>query len=128
MPKGMVDGEKHEEFIIQPSSKAGDVILFSEGTVHGAKSWTANHQRRTCLYRFSPATNGYGRSYFGHSGGGWPTACYEDLSPAQKAVLEPPFANRLDRPNINADGSVEITTRNERKKQHDQDVFGTKYF
>ena len=37
MPKGMVDGELYEEFIIQPASKAGDVILFSEGTVHGAK-------------------------------------------------------------------------------------------
>ena len=37
MPKGMVDGEKYEEFVIQPATKAGDVILFSEGTVHGAK-------------------------------------------------------------------------------------------
>mmetsp|Transcript_3155 Transcript_3155/g.7406 ORF Transcript_3155/g.7406 Transcript_3155/m.7406 type:complete len:206 (+) Transcript_3155:740-1357(+) len=128
MPKGMVDGERFEEFVIQPPTKAGDVILFSEGTVHGAKSWTADHQRRTCLYRFSPATNVYGRSYFGHEGGGWPKRTYEDLSPAQKAVLEAPFANRLDRPNINPDGSVEVTTRSERKKQHDHDVFGTKYF
>ncbi len=42
MPKGMVDGEKYEEFIVQPASKAGDVILFSEGTVHGAK--VRNHE------------------------------------------------------------------------------------
>ena len=34
-----------------------------------------------------------------------------------------------DRPNIMEDAeSVEMTTRNARKKQHDQDVFGTKYF
>lgn len=129
MPKGMVDGEKYEEFIIQPATKAGDVILFSEGTVHGAKEWTSSVQRRTALFRFSPATHVYGRSYFGHEGGGWPTAMYEDLTPAQKAVLEPPYANRLDRPNIMEDAeSVEMTTRNARKKQHDQDVFGTKYF
>lgn len=128
MPKGMVDGEKYEEYIIQPATKAGDVILFSEGTVHGAKAWTSERQRRTCLYRFSPATNVYGRSYFGHPGNGWPTGMYEGLTPAQKAVLEPPYANRLDRPNIKSDGSIEITTRNERKKQHDRDVFGTKYF
>lgn len=129
MPKGMVDGEKYEEFVIQPASKAGDVILFSEGTVHGAKAWTSNEQRRTALFRFSPATNVYGRSYFGHEGGGWPTAMYENLTPAQKAVLEPPYANRLDRPNIMDDAeSVEITTRNARKRQHDQDVFGTRYF
>jgi hypothetical protein len=53
---------------------------------------------------------------------------YDDLTDAQRAVLEPPYANRLDRPNINVDGSVKITTRSERKKQHDREVFGTKYF
>ena len=78
---------------------------------------------------------------------------YDNLTPAQASVLEPPYANRLDRPNIvirsndnddddldDDDGektqkhdtqqvfAVEITTRNERKKNHDQEVFGTKYF
>lgn len=128
MPKGMVDGEQYAEFVIQPETKAGDVVLFSEGTVHGAKAWTSDAERRACLYRFSPATNVYGRSYFGHENGGWPDKMYDDLTDAQRAVLEPPYANRLDRPNINVDGSVEVTTRSERKKQHDREVFGTKYF
>lgn len=129
MPKGMVDGEKYSEFIQQPATKAGDVVLFSEGTVHGALPWTpTDRQRRACLYRFAPATHSYGRSYFGHEGGGWPDAMYEGMSDAEKAVLEPPYANRLDRPNINEEGGVEITTRSARKRQHDQDVFGTKYF
>jgi hypothetical protein len=92
-------------------------------------AWTPeDRQRRVCLYRFAPATNVYARSYFGHEGGGWPKAMYEDLTDAQMAVLEPPYANRLDRPNIHLDGSIEVTTRNERKKQHDRELFGTKYF
>lgn len=129
MPEGMMDGERYSEYIIQPETKAGDVVLFSEGTVHGAKAWVSDQERRTCLYRFSPATNVYGRSYLGVDGAsGWPEAMYADLTDAQSAVLEPPYANRLDRPNINDDGSVEITTRSTRKKQHDQDVFKTKYF
>jgi ectoine hydroxylase-related dioxygenase (phytanoyl-CoA dioxygenase family) len=129
MPPEMVNGQDYTEFIRQPVTKAGDVVLFSEGTVHGAKAWTANHERRCCLYRFAPATYAYGRSYFGHEGGGWPDAIYNDLTDAQRSVLEPPFANRLDRPNILPDSeTVEITTRNERKRQHDRDVFGTKYF
>jgi hypothetical protein len=128
MPQGMVDGEKYEEYIVQPSTKAGDVILFSEGTVHGAKAWTSDRQRRTCLYRFSPSTNVYGRSYFGHEGGGWPPKIYEGLTDAQRAVLEPPYADRLDRPIIQEDGSTKVSSRNARKKQHDMDVFGTKYF
>ena len=118
-------GEQHADFIQQPVTKAGDVVLFSEGTVHGALPWTPQDRpRRACLYRFAPATHSYGRSYFGHEGGGWPLAMYDDLDDAQRAVLEAPYANRLDRPNIQSDGSVVITTRNERKKKHDKDVFG----
>lgn len=128
MPDGMVDGEKYKEFIIQPSTKAGDVVLFSEGTVHGAMAWKEESQRRVCLYRFAPATNVYGRSYFGHEGGGWPEKMYENLSDAERAVLEPPYANRLDRPEITQDGKVSISSRSERKKKHDQELFGTKYF
>jgi len=128
MPKGMVDGEAYSEYIVQPATKAGDVVLFSEGTVHGAMPWTQNFQRRVCLYRFSPATNVYGRSYFGHEGNGWPVRMYENLTQAERAVLEPPYANRLDRPEIQPDGSIVIQTRNARKKQHDQQLFKTKYF
>jgi len=134
MPKSMIHGddEEYAKFIHQPVTKAGDVVLFAEGTVHGAKAWTVKDRpRRSCLYRFAPATNSYGRSYFGHgeSGGGWPKAVYDDLTDAQRAVLEPPYANRLDRPNILPGGDdVRITTRSERKKRHDQEVFGTQYF
>ena len=89
------------------TAPAGDVVLFSEGTVHGALPWTCQErQRRACLYRFAPATMSYGRSYFGHEGGGWPKAMYEGLTEAERAVLEAPYANRLDRPNIKEDGSV----------------------
>lgn len=129
MPNGMVDGEKYAEYIVQPATKAGDVILFSEGTVHGAMPWTPqDRQRRVCLYRFAPATNVYGRSYFGHEGGGWPVEMYDGLTEAQRAVLEPPYADRLDRPIIQEDGSVLIKSRSARKKLHDQHVFGTAFF
>lgn len=128
MPEGMVDGEAYSEYIQQPATKAGDVVLFSEGTVHGALPWTQDTQRRVCLYRFSPATNVYGRSYFTENGK-WPEKMYEGLTDAQHAVLEPPYANRLDRPEIGDDTeSVSVSTRNERKKQHDREMFGTKYF
>ena len=142
MPPGMIDGRTHGEYIVQPRTKAGDVVLFSEGTVHGALAWTnAYVQRRCALYRFAPATMAYGRSYLGGGGGGdddddydgttttrWPSKFYIGLNEAQRAVLEPPYANRLDRPNIRDDGTVEITRRSERKRQHDMKVFKTKYF
>jgi ectoine hydroxylase-related dioxygenase (phytanoyl-CoA dioxygenase family) len=138
MPEGMVDGIHHCEYIQQPATKAGDVVLFSEGTVHGAMGWNSDTQRRCALYRFAPATCGYGRSYFQNDGVGgatpssctWPSKFYDDLNDAQRAVLEPPYANRLDRPNIvdPVAGTVEITQRSDRKRQHDKEVFKTKYF
>ena len=130
MPPDMVNGDLYQEFIRQPVTKAGDVVLFSEGTVHGAAAWTpVDRPRRCCLFRFAPATCAYGRSYFGHDKG-WPSAMYDNLTAAQRAVLEPPYANRLDRPNISEEESeaVTLTTRSERKKQHDRQVFGTQYF
>ena len=131
MPEGMVDGDRYGEYVIQPATKAGDVVLFSEGTVHGAMPWTRDFQRRVCLYRFAPATNVYGRSYFGNEdGNGWPSAMYDDLTDAQRAVLEPPYANRLDRPEISSavEGTVSVSSRSARKKTHDQQLFGTRYF
>lgn len=129
MPSGMVDGERYREHIVQLATKAGDVVLFSEGTVHGAMPWTEDYQRRICLYRFSPATNVYGRSYFSDEGGcNWPKKMYEDLSPAEKAVLEPPYANRLDRHEIQEDGSIKMSSRNVKKTDHDRAMFGTQYF
>ena len=43
------------EHVYQPVTKAGDVVFFSEATVHGAAPWTAEHQRRIALYRFAPS-------------------------------------------------------------------------
>eukprot|EP00658_Telonema_sp_P-2_P011102 TRINITY_DN14223_c0_g1_i11.p1 TRINITY_DN14223_c0_g1~~TRINITY_DN14223_c0_g1_i11.p1 ORF type:complete len:274 (-),score=39.01 TRINITY_DN14223_c0_g1_i11:500-1321(-) len=55
-PPELVSGsdELADNLLVQPSTKAGDVILFSESTVHGAKPWTADHERRLVIYRCTP--------------------------------------------------------------------------
>ena len=53
-PPALIDGSGHADLrgvIVQPETKAGDVILFSEGTVHGAAAWNMDYQRRLVLYR-----------------------------------------------------------------------------
>ena len=118
-------GEYAEEFIYQPVTKAGDVILFSEGTVHGAMAWNEPYQRRVALYRFAPATCSYGRSYYPN----WPAAMIENMTDSQKSVLEPPYNQRLDRPLLSNDSEcIEICSRNNVKKEFDKKVFGTTYF
>ena len=131
-PQEMINGQNHTEFVYQPVTCAGDVVLFSEGTVHGALPWNMDHQRRVCLYRFAPSTCCYGRSYMeeGEVGynKGWPKDIYENMSETQKAVLLPPYANRLDRLTLDGEGGVQVSSRSEAKKAFDVQVFGTKYF
>lgn len=134
-PPSMIDGIENQEFVYQPITEAGDVVLFSEGTVHGALPWNQDYQRRVCLYRFAPATCGYGRSYIEEGiekddevCGGWPKEMMEGMTVGQKAVLQPPFATRLDRRVLDAEGKVVVTSRGAAKMELDNKVFGTKYF
>ena len=122
---GLVDG--FSEHLYQPVTRAGDVVVWSEATVHGATPWKADHQRRIALYRFSPANMGYGRGYLEID-----PAKLEGMTDAQRAVLQPPYATRLERPIVSVGGGgevqVQIRQRSEAKKQFDMELFGTKYF
>jgi len=100
------------------------VIIFSEGTVHGASPWRASHTRRLALYRFAPQHVAYGRCY----AEGWPAAYLQGMTPAQLAVMQAPFAQRLDRAIPEVDGTTRVLSRTEAKRQHDKQVFGTDYF
>jgi len=116
------------EHLFQPTTKAGDVVLWSEATVHGATPWRAAHERRIALYRFAPANMGYGRGYLSH-----PPEGVASMTPAQRAVVEPPYAARLERPVLaHADGGAQPAVRPIRrataKKEFDRQLFGTDYF
>lgn len=124
IPEAMMHGEQFREHIYQPVTQPGDVVFFSESTVHGALPWTEDFQRRIALYRFAPPNCAYGRSY--HPS--WPAQMTEGCTPDQLAVLEPPYNNRLDRPYVSEDGAVETQSRSDVKKQFDAEVFGTRYF
>lgn len=125
VPDDLIHGRRFTDHVQQPVTKAGDAVLFSEATVHGALPWTADHERRVALYRFAPATVAYGRSY----APSWPDAMMKGLTAAQRAVLEPPYANRLDRPQLRqgAENPV-IEGRSAPKQEWDKEVFGTNYF
>jgi ectoine hydroxylase-related dioxygenase (phytanoyl-CoA dioxygenase family) len=131
MSEAMVHGLENDEHVFQPVTKAGDVILFSEAATHGSLPWTrADKQRRVALFRFSPANVAYGRNYMAEGGTSWPAAMYEGLTPEQAAVLQAPFAGRLDRVELSIDEHGEVApTKSERaaeKKDFDKAVLGAK--
>lgn len=114
-----------DTFGYQPECKAGDVILFTEALLHGAAVRTAETERRVALIRFAPATCAYARGYLG--GDGW----MELLTPAQRAVVQPPFNLDLERvcPQHGGGDAVHIPrVRKEEKKLFDQVVFNEQYY
>ena len=109
----------------QPVTQAGDVVLWSEATTHGSLARAkGTGERRTALYRFAPAGSAYARSY----APAWPAAMLEGLSEGERAVMEPPYNVRLDRPFITGDGTVERNSRADKKKAFDKTVFKSTYF
>ena len=98
----ILEHEAFQEFIKTITCKAGDVVIFTEATTHGTLPWKGKHQRRSLLFRFSPGNLAYAKGYYPE----WPEKMLEDLTSEQRAVLEPPYHKRLDRPILNDDGTL----------------------
>jgi hypothetical protein len=87
-PPEMKRYEKHQDHVRQVVCKAGDVVIFTEAVTHGTLPWTADHPRRSTLTRYTAGN-----------------MAYVPVKPApewanerQKAAMEPPYHNRLNRP------------------------------
>jgi len=119
--------EDATEHAYAPAVNAGDVVVFTEATTHGTLPWRGAAQRRNIIYRFSPATNAYGRGY---TEGGWPASYLEGMSEAQRAVMEMPYHPRLNRVVVASDGSgvVHPAPREKHKVDFDRAVFKSDYF
>lgn len=122
------DEEFFRDYLHFPRTNRGDVVIWSEATIHGAVPWRAPFQRRIALYRFAPANMGYGRGYLSLSDDQLKT-----FQPLERAVVEPPYSTRLDRPLVTeaaaaAGAEPEAGSRSGAKKAHDQAIFGSDYF
>ena len=91
----------HREIVRQVACKAGDVVIFTEAVTHGTLPWTADHDRRSVLFRMSPGNLAYATGY-----NPWPEEMLVGMTPEQRAVLEPPYHSRLNRPVLGDDGKL----------------------
>mmetsp|Transcript_57639 Transcript_57639/g.100873 ORF Transcript_57639/g.100873 Transcript_57639/m.100873 type:complete len:362 (+) Transcript_57639:73-1158(+) len=120
-----VQGDHYAELVRQPTIAPGDVLIFTEAVLHGTLPWTADHQRRTVIYRFAPAGSAYGRGWLPQ----WPETFLDGMTPVQLAVMEAPFHPRMNRAYVNTEGEhVNAKAREEFKVEFDEKVFGAKYF
>lgn len=100
-PQEIRKWEAHRDIVRQVSCKAGDVVIFTEAVTHGTLPWTAEHQRRSALFRMSPGNLAYVSGY-----NPWPEAVLAGMTPEQRAVLEPPYHTRLNRPVLDDEGRL----------------------
>ena len=100
-PQPIRKWEAHQDVVKQVTCKAGDVVIFTEAVTHGTIPWSADHDRRSVLFRMSPGNLAYAKGY-----NPWPESMLEGLTPQQRAVLEPPYHQRLQRPALDDDGPL----------------------
>jgi len=75
--------KRSEPYVVQPVVKAGDALFFTEALVHGTLPWSADHERRTFLYKYSPGHISYSQSYYNSND-------YFEPTEQQKRILSPP--------------------------------------
>ena len=88
VPSDIVQSASHGPVspVVNPAMKAGDLLIFTEATLHCTLPWSnPHHETRRLLYRYSP-------KYIHMDGGTFKVtqpAWVSELTPAQQCVLLP---------------------------------------
>ncbi len=96
VPEDLVGLEQDIGVVRQVEAKAGSAIIFTEALAHGTLPWTADHERRSVLYKYSPAPLSWERRHLPDGVGD----ILDELTPNQRALLEPPYHGYLKRPKL----------------------------
>jgi hypothetical protein len=70
--------------VVVPEAPAGSALLFTEALTHGTAPWTAPHQRRSLLYKYSPGQQSWSKTHLEPPPGA-------PLTPRQRLLFEPPY-------------------------------------
>ena len=93
-PRDVARVDRDMGVVKQVPAKAGSAVIFTEALAHGTLPWTANHQRRSILYKYSPGTLTYSSRYLPPD----VENALDEFTPTQRALLEPPY--RTNRPRV----------------------------
>lgn len=79
--------ERRPHYVRQPAVAAGDALIFTEALIHGTMPWTAKHERRALLYKYSPGHSAWSQNYYD-------PADYQNLSAQQLRLMAAPSVGR----------------------------------
>ena len=83
LPKDVRSFERRPEYVRQPTLRAGDVLIFTEALIHGTAAWSASHERRTLLFKYSPPHSTWAKTPYD-------LAEYPAATPQQRRLLALP--------------------------------------
>ena len=107
-PQKIREWEIDKKVVYNIPCKAGDLVIFSESTLHGTIPWSAkDRERRSLLIRYSPKYLHFAGGYYDAEFPEW----VGELTEAQRSVLEPPYI--YNRPLIEDDGKTVVRPRRE---------------
>jgi hypothetical protein len=87
LPSDVRTFQRDTHYVVQPEANAGDALIFTEALIHGTRPWTADHERRTLLYKYSPGHSSWSQSYYNPDN-------YENPTEQQRRILAPPSVGR----------------------------------
>jgi hypothetical protein len=70
--------------VVVPEARAGSVVIFTEALTHGTAPWKSPQQRRSLLFKYSPAQQSWSKRHLQPPEG-------VELTPRQKLLFEPPY-------------------------------------
>jgi len=76
--------------VVQPSLKAGDMLIFTEALVHGTRKWVSKNRRRSLLYKYSPGYSTWGKPNLGDQ------LLPQAQTDIEKALLREPFVGNRE--------------------------------
>ena len=83
-PQEIKENHVDSDMVVIPEAKAGSVVIFTEALTHGTAPWTARHQRRSLLHKYSPAQQSWSKTHIQPPAG-------VSLTPRQQLLFEPPY-------------------------------------
>jgi hypothetical protein len=83
LPDDVRTFERSAHYVVQPEVEAGDMIIFTEALIHGTMPWTADHNRRGILFKYSPGHSSYSNETYNPED-------YPDVTDQQRRIMAPP--------------------------------------
>ena len=85
-PQEVLEGHEVANGVVTPFVSAGSVVIFTEALTHGTARWKAGFQRRSLLFKYSPAQQSWGPNY--------PAPPEAELTERQRKLFEKPYFAR----------------------------------